>query len=160
MSKTERGLPPGFGLKLPPAPVELGDYLDEAAPARVAPAAAAPAAAPVAPAAPVPVEAAAPEPTIEPVRRPLAIPRKQFNMSGETMRMLDELVAHIRRHSAERDVRASEVFHALVMAGHEVRSSLDLGRVAPRGRWGSATAAALPEALKEAFERAIVRKFA
>lgn len=155
MSKAERGLPAGFGLKLAPAPVELGDYLDEAASAPRTPPPS------VAPPAAVPVSAPSPVIAVEaPVlRRPLAVPRKQFNMSGETMRMLDDLVECIRAHSAERDVRGSEVFHALVLAVHEVRDSLDLSRVPLRGRWGSASAAALPVAIKDAFQHAIARRF-
>jgi hypothetical protein len=70
--------------------------------------------------------------------------------------MLDELLSHIRTHSAERDVRASEMVHALVLAVHEVRPFLDLSQVPPRGKWGSAGAAMLPVALKEAFQLAIV----
>jgi len=79
-------------------------------------------------------------------------------MSPETLRMLDDLVNHIRMHSAERDVRASEVIHALVLAAHEVQPYLDLTRVPARGKWGSATAAALPVALKDVFQEAISRR--
>jgi hypothetical protein len=78
-------------------------------------------------------------------------------MSPETLRMLDELLAHIRLYSAERDIRASELVHALVLAVHEVRPYLDLTHVPPRGKWGSPTAAALPVALKEAFQKAVAR---
>lgn len=78
-------------------------------------------------------------------------------MSPDTLRMLDDLIAHVRTHSQERDVRASEIVHALVMAAHEVRPYLDMSGVPPRGKWGSATAAALPVALKEAFQEGIAR---
>jgi hypothetical protein len=87
-----------------------------------------------------------------------APPRRQFNMSPETLRMLDDLVNHIRMHSAERDVRASEVVHALVLAAHEVQPYLDLTKVPARGKWGSPTAAALPVALKDVFQEAIGRR--
>ena len=63
----------------------------------------------------------------------------------------------IRTNSAERDVRASELIHAWVLAVHEVRPFLDLSHVPPRGKWGSATAAGLPVALKDAFQSAIAR---
>ena len=78
-------------------------------------------------------------------------------MTTETLKMVDDLLIHIRNHSIERDVRASELFHALVLAVHDVRPLLDLSRVPARGRWGSPTAAALPVAMKEAFQDAIAR---
>lgn len=127
-----KGLPDGFDIRVPDGPVELGDYLDETAPAAV----------------PAPPPAAA---------RPLAPPRKQVNMTAETLRMVDELLTHLRQYSQERDVRASELFHALVLAVWEVREQLDLSPVQPRGKWGSPTAMALPVALKNSFQKAIVR---
>jgi len=72
--------------------------------------------------------------------------------------MLDELVNHMRMYSAERDLRASEVVHALVLAAHEVRPFMDLSKVPARGKWGSATALALPLALKNVFQDAIRRR--
>jgi len=78
-------------------------------------------------------------------------------MTPDTLRMIDELLAHIRTNSAERDVRASELIHGLVLAVHEVRPFLDLSHVPPRGKWGSASAAGLPVALKDAFQQAIAR---
>lgn len=69
--------------------------------------------------------------------------------------MIDELLLQIRTNSAERDVRASELMHALVLAVHEVRPFLDFSQVPPRGKWGSASAAALPVALKETFQKAV-----
>lgn len=186
MAKPERGLPKSFDIRIPDGPVRLGDYLDEV-PATPPPVAAAIAPAPEPPpppaavmAAPIVVEpppppvaqplpplppppppmpAVAAAPAIPtPVRRVAATPpRKQFNMAPETLRMLDELLAHVRTYSAERDLRASELVHALVLAMHEVRPYLDLTDVQPRGKWGSPTAAALPLALKDAFQKAVVR---
>lgn len=141
MAKTERGLPKSFDIRLPEGPVRLGDYLDEA-----------PAAAP--PPEPAVVVAAPPPPAA--VRR-TSPPRKQFNMAPETLRMIDELLAQIRMNSAERDVRASELVHALVLAVHEVRPFLDLSQVPPRGKWGSPSAAAFPVALKETFQKAVAK---
>ncbi len=164
MSKPERGLPKDFDLKVPDRPVQLGDYLDEPPPAPrpVAARAAEPVYTPqvqpppAAPMEPVRVVAVEPPPPAAPPRRG-SPPRKQFNMTPETMRMIDELLSHIRMHSAERDVRASELIHALVLAVHEVRPYLDLSHVPPRGKWGSATAAELPVALKDAFQQAVAR---
>ena len=73
------------------------------------------------------------------------------------MRMLDELLMQIRQQSMEKDVRASELFHAMVLCVYEARAYLDLSTIPPRGRWGSPTAASLPIALKNAFMDAIGR---
>lgn len=170
MAKPERGLPKSFDIKVPDGPVRLGDYLDEPPPA---PPVASPVPAPAAPAfqpAPAP-ETPPPSPTPPSApayfaaapaagvvtARAASPPRKQFNMAPETLRMLDELLTHIRMYSAERDVRASELVHALVLAVHEVRPFLDLTAVPPRGKWGSPSAAALPVALKDACQKAIAR---
>lgn len=161
MPNSSRGLPKDFHLNVPAAPVALGDYLDEQA---LAPP-------------PKPSEVsitnvdlhrpsgtstdaskrAQAEPNQDQIARQSGPPRKQFNMTPETLRMVDELLIHIRNHSAERDVRASELFHALVLTVYEVRPFLDLSRVPLRGRWGSTSAAALPVAMKEAFRDAIAR---
>lgn len=183
MPKPERGLPKSFTIRVPEGPVALGDYLDEPAPKpAAAPPPPPPPPPPVVEPPPVPVVvqavavAPAPEPVPPPAATPVyyqppppppppaprtnaaAPPRRQFNMSPETLRMLDDLVNHIRMHSAERDVRASEVVHALVLAAHEVQPYLDLTKVPARGKWGSATAAALPVALKDVFQEAIGRR--
>jgi len=149
MPKPSRGLPKGFELNVP---VELGDYLDEQTPeAHVD--------SPIQPAASTrsahrggdsgdfgtvsAISSAKPEenpakPEANPPLTRMSPPRKQFNMTPDTLRMVDELLIHIRNHSGERDVRASELFNAPA-----------------RGQWGSASAAALPIALKEAFQEAI-----
>jgi len=71
--------------------------------------------------------------------------------------MLDELLMQIRQQSMEKDVRASELFHAMVLCVYEACAYLDLSTIPPRGRWGSPTAASLPIALKNAFMDAIGR---
>jgi len=168
--KESRGLPPDFDLDLPAArPVELGDYLDEeAARPEVSPKKET--------AAPLPMQSLSPQPTVmaatPPVLppypaqrgylsrqqlRPGAVPRKQLNATPDTMRMLEELLMQIRQQSMEKDVRTSELFHAMVLAIYEARGYLDLSGVPPRGRWGSPTAASLPVALKNAFMDAISR---
>lgn len=147
MAKKERGLPSNFDIQVPEGPIQLGDYLDEdmaPEPVRTE-----------VPAAPAPAYAV-PRPPLPPMR-PLAVPRKQVNMTPETLRMIDELLAQVRTYSMEKDVRTSELFHALVLCVYEARAALDLSGVPPRGRWGSPTAAALPVALKNAFQEAIVR---
>jgi hypothetical protein len=171
--KEQRGLPPEFDLNLPvDKPVQIGDYLDEeehvsrqqrAVTEAVQPAYQPPAP-PVQPPPPAMPVQSYPSPAY-PLRgylsrqqlRPGAVPRKQLNATPETMRMLDELLMQIRQQSVEKDVRTSELFHAMVLCVYEARGYLDLGGIPPRGRWGSPTAASLPVALKNAFMDAISR---
>jgi hypothetical protein len=161
--KESRGLPPDFDLKLPnDKPVELGDYLDEdeaPAPAPIAtPAVAQPAPLPPPASVYAPPPPFAQRPYLSRQQlRPGAVPRKQLNATPETMRMLDELLLQIRQQSMEKDVRTSELFHAMVLAVYEARAYLDLSAIPPRGRWGSPTAASLPVAIKNAFMDAISR---
>jgi hypothetical protein len=177
MPKKDRpGLPPGFDLNLPKSkPVELGDYLDEADEQRrrgpdegggpvehsesgERRAAFLSSSGPVP--APVPVAPVYPQQRGYLSRqqlRPGAVPRKQMNLSPDTLRMLDDMLHQIRQQSVEKDVRMSELFHAMVLCVHEARAYMDLSGVPPRGRWGSPTAAALPVALKNAFMDAISR---
>lgn len=192
MAKENRGLPPSFKIDIPdrPAPVDLGDYLDEveAAPApRPTPKAVAPSPAPqpqVARASENIVEfpkAAAPvavrEEVVEPVRLPKpqaepdaqaqskrrrrripkAPPRKQINTTPETQRMIDEIIDFVQSYSVQRDAKASEIFHALVLALHESTEFLDLSTVPARGRWGTPTAQAFPISLKSAIKAAIAQ---
>ena len=159
MAKKERGLPSTFDIHVPDAPVQLGDYLDEevSSPSERHPE--------TGEGAPYPAgglpRGYAPAPAFDPRRsatiRPSTVPRKQVNMTPETLRMVDELLAQVRGYSMEKDVRTSELFHALVLCVYEARANLDLSVVQPRGRWGSPTAAALPVALKNAFQDAVVR---
>jgi|SRR5271165_1324693 len=155
MPKAVRGLPKDFQLNVSTTPVELGDYLDEPLPspshAKAPMEQDLPQATPNAYATQIDSNAA-PRPV-----RPNGPPRKQFNMTPETLRMVDDLLIHLRNHSVERDVRASELLHALVLAVHEVKPLLELSRIPLRGRWGSPSAAALPVAIKEAFQDAIAR---
>ncbi|MGH9436513.1 MAG: hypothetical protein ACRD22_01130 [Terriglobia bacterium] len=166
--KENRGLPADFDLNLPAdQPIELGDYLDEEVRRPNKPSVAEQPEAPT----PLSADTAMPRPISPPAlaapyqrgylsRQQLrsgAVPRKQLNATPETMRMLDELLVQIRQQSMEKDVRTSEVFHAMVLCVYEARAYLDLSAVPPRGRWGSPTAASLPVALKNAFMDAISR---
>ena len=167
MAKKEtRGLPSDFDLDLPSdKPVELGDYLDEEAPSKgrtVHNHASFTTPAPQIEARPAGIIPATPLAPLERgylSRQQLrgAVPRKQLNASPETMRMLDELLLQVRQQSMEKDVRTSELFHAMVLSIYEARTYLDLSAVPRRGQWGSPTAASLPVALKNAFMDAISR---
>lgn len=86
-------------------------------------------------------------------------PRREISMTPETLRMSDELLDMIRRGSGQRDTKANEMFHALVLAVWEARNELDLHTIPKRGRWGSPTARAYPLELKNAFLRAILQSY-
>lgn len=166
------------------APVQLGDYLDEVDTPVVRPAPRPVSRPPVEnrahesrpvehrPAAPKPEnEALAPAlhrlseadpapPKQVPVpkgkrKTPKPPPRKQINATPETLRMIEDLIDHVKTYSVQKDAKASEVFHALVLALYEAREHLDLSDIPPRGRWGTPTAQAFPVALKSAFQDAI-----
>jgi hypothetical protein len=107
------------------------------------------------PAPPAPARTQAPT---SPARLRTTVPRKQVNMNPETLNMVDQLMDYVQTYSVEKNLKASELFNALVLGLYEAREHIDLSRVQPRGRWGTPTAAALPIALKNAFQRAI-RKY-
>ena len=173
MDKKSRGLPPSFQLDVARTtvdrPVRLGDYLDdeELPPVRPTPSATAGPAAEIqrggrgdggistvsAPTSQVRVRPRSPMP--KPTRLATTVPRKQINMTPETLRMVDEILDYVRTYSVQKDTKASELFHALVLALYESRDYLDLSRVQPRGRWGTPTAAAFPIAIKNAIQAAI-----
>jgi len=88
-------------------------------------------------------------------RIPKAPPRKQINTTPETQRMIDEIIDYVQTYSIQRDAKASEIFHALVLTLHESLEELDLSNVPARGRWGTPTAQAFPITLKSAFKAAI-----
>jgi hypothetical protein len=90
-------------------------------------------------------------------RIPKAPPRKQINTTPETQRMIDEIIDYVQTYSVQRDAKASEIFHALVLTLHESLEELDLSNVPARGRWGTPTAQAFPISLKSAFKAAISR---
>lgn len=166
------------------APVQLGEYLDdEQRPSpRIAPTAAPVAAPQPTPPSEAQTEAESrvvhfprPEPVvpttaIASVEEPPAIEtvpqlhdfqpakkqtRKQVNMNPETLQMVDELVDQICEQCVQGDVKASELFHALVSTLYEAREHLDFSQVKPRGKWGSPTAKAFPVSLKNAFRAAV-----
>jgi hypothetical protein len=174
----QRGLPPGFDLDVPQsvreAPVQLGDYLDEVDSAPPLPRPAPPAKRPDTsakviemPRAPEPPmrepegeESGAEKPVLRTRRKKQRLPqRKQINATPETLRMIEELIDHVQRYSVQKDAKASEVFHALVLALYEAREHIDLSDVPARGRWGSPTAKSFPTSLKNAFQEAIAAVF-
>jgi hypothetical protein len=175
VAKNERGLPAGFNLDIPTvkpdAPVQIDDYLDmetaaplpsrpAAAPRKPAPARVLdmPRPAPEAPAESV-EEAAPSEPRTFPPRtkkrKQKGPARKQVNTTPEALRMIEELIDHVQTYSVQKDAKASEVFHALVLALYEAREHIDLSEVPGRGKWGTPTAKAFPISLKNAFQEAI-----
>ena len=69
--------------------------------------------------------------------------------------MIEDLIDHVQTYSVQKDAKASEVFHALVLAIFEATEFMDLSEVPARGRWGSPSAKAFPISLKNAFQEAI-----
>jgi len=86
-------------------------------------------------------------------------PRREISMRPETLRMSDELLDLIRGGSGQRDTKANELFHALVLLVHEAMDELDPHAIPKRGRWGTPTARAYPLELKSAFLKALLRKY-
>lgn len=180
-SKEKRGLPPGYELHIPDpvasGPVQLGDYLEEVDTEIPR----APKPAPrqqrgenkiiemprsseghdeVPPAAPLEeAKAVDAKPTRRPRRKHSGPARKQINATPETLRMVDEIIDYVQTYSVQKDAKASEVFHALVLALYEARESIDLSEVPTRGRWGTPTAKAFPISLKNAFQEAIASEY-
>lgn len=83
--------------------------------------------------------------------------RKQINATPETQRMIEDLIDHVQTYSVQKDAKASEIFHALVLALYEAKDHLDLGDIPARGKWGTPTAQAFPISLKGAFQDAIAQ---
>ncbi len=84
--------------------------------------------------------------------------RKQVNMNPETLTVFEDLVDYVRERCGQRDIFASDIMDALVLAASNARKQLDLGALQPRGRWGTESAAAFRATLREAVERAIVKR--
>lgn len=91
--------------------------------------------------------------------RPKA-PRREISMTPDTLRMSDELLDMIRSGSGQRDTKANELIHALVLLVYEARDELDTHTIPKRGRWGTPTARAYPLELKNAFLQALLKKYA
>lgn len=163
MAEKKRGLPEDFSLNVPQEvvndderPAQLGDYLDEIRiPSKVVE---------------FPQQKSMHQPSsrlIEtpnerktpPLRRSRkkakSPPRKQVNMTPETLQMVDDLLSHIREYSDQKDPKASELFEAIVGAAHEAQNFIDLSDVPPRGRWGTPMATAFRVNLKNAVRRAV-----
>lgn len=81
-------------------------------------------------------------------------------MTPDTLRMSDELLELIRGGSGQRDTKANELFHALVLLAYEVRGELDVHTIPKRGQWGTPTARAYPLEIRNVFLRALLKKYA
>lgn len=180
----KRGLPDSFSLDVPQSavsqPVQLGDYLDDEEslpppprrPRNTAPQAGNIVEMPVkerkeergdAPRKDTPQKEAPASPVRKvppkPRRLTATVLRKQVNMNPETLQMVDELLEFVRTYGPQRDAKASELFHALVLSVYEARAALVIGEIPPRGRWGTPTAQAFPVGLKNAIQKAIVEDY-
>jgi hypothetical protein len=181
-SKPKRGLPSSFQINVPTtlggAPVQLSEYLDDDSPSRARPDRPVQQREPENRVVSFPRQEPAPESSsrIDPdLRQEVRTDdegsgqrlhdfqpakkqsRKQVNMNPETLQMVDELLDQICTQCVQGDVKASELFHALVSTLYESRELLHFGQVKPRGKWGSPTAKAFPVSLKNAFRSAIAQ---
>lgn len=108
----------------------------------------------------VPLAQPSREPVVNEDRLPKSkAPRREISMTPETLRMSDELLEAIRSGSGQRDTKANELMHALVLLVHEAMDELDPHAIPKRGRWGTPTARAYPLELKNAFLKALLRKY-
>lgn len=85
-------------------------------------------------------------------------PRREISMTPEALRMSDELLDMVQRATGQRDAKANELFHAVILLLYEARGELELHRVPRRGKWGTPTARAFPVALKSAFLEAVLAR--
>lgn len=85
-------------------------------------------------------------------------PRREINMSPEALHMSDELLDLIRSGSGQRDTKANELMHALLLLAYEVKDEIDPHTLPKRGRWGTPTARAYPLEIKNALLQALRRK--
>ena len=86
-------------------------------------------------------------------------PRREISMTPEALRMSDELLEVIRNGSGQRDTKANELMHALVLLAYDVIDNIDPHTIPKRGQWGTPTARAYPFELKNAFLRALLEKY-
>ncbi len=93
-----------------------------------------------------------------PPRRRRTRPSREISMSCEVLRTFDELLELIRSGSGQRDTRANEFIHALLLLVHEVKDELNPHTLPKRGRWGTPTARAYPLEIKNAILQALRRK--
>lgn len=62
--------------------------------------------------------------------------------------------------SGQRDTKANELFHALVLLVYEAMDEIDTHSIPKRGWWGTPTARAYPLELKNSFLKALLTKYA
>lgn len=167
MDKPEVGLPESFSISVQ-NPVEIGDYLDETTLAEATDSSRPKRVATTPPVSQTPTQSSqtaelesiqstrVPQQSVEATTRLRRKPRRQINMSPETVQKFEEIITHIQDFGPQPDAAASEIWEAIVNAHHESLSQLRLGSVRPRGAWGSPTANAFKYALSKAFANAIV----
>jgi len=159
-----------------PTPLPVAAPVEEMPVAPVVPQQVAPVvSAPVTPQVTAPAQTAVTAPVLPPVSTPPAntrddaereermsrpkAPRREISMTPETLRMSDELLEVIQKGSGQRDTKANELFHALVLLVHEAMDEIDTHSIPKRGRWGTPTARAYPLELKNAFLKALLKKY-
>lgn len=91
---------------------------------------------------------------------PMRRARTQVNMGVKTEEAFKDIVSYVQQYTIQGDVKASEVFEALVSALNQAKQSIHFGDVPRRGAWGSPTARAFVDALERAFSRGIAEHYA
>ena len=155
MAKGKPGLPESFEFNVE-TPVELGDYLDDDLKELTVESHNQPRTSTAANEKRKKLDSDDTTPSrSQPIKSGVEPPRKQINMTPETLRKVEELLDIVRERGPQRNAASSEMFDALISTLHEARDSIDLSGVPSRGRWGTATAAAFITALSLAFAVAI-----
>lgn len=171
MDKPEVGLPQNFSIKVQ-KPVEIGDYLDESTiptseQSRVNLVASTTAQQPISKAQLQEPKPEQPKSTstrqaqthgvsVNASATPRRKPRRQINMSPETVEKFNEIISYVQDFGPQSDAAASEIMEAIINAHHESLPYLRFGSVRHRGPWGSSTASAFKHALSKAFVKAII----
>ena len=70
-----------------------------------------------------------------------------------------EIVDFVQLYSLQDDVKASEIFDAVVNILHDAKQEMTFNDVPRRGKWGTPTAKAFPTSLGNAFARAIALRY-
>lgn len=156
MSNKKRGLPDDFDLGVTQedntTPVELDDYLDrQLMPKKKS----APKPKKKVISLPVENKEVKRDPTPTP-KRPVKRPRrKEITLDAATERQVHEVLTDLRQQGPQPDISVSEYIRCIARLGYDVRHIADFSYLKPRGQWGSTTAKAFVDDLKDAFFRAV-----
>ena len=81
--------------------------------------------------------------------------RTRLNISNESRDRLRDIVQRMRNYGVEKDLRASQILEALILALDEAKPYIDMSNVGRRGRYGSASHKTFSVTLAVSISRAI-----